>query len=110
MEVINDRLEVVDFFYKNQTLCQEIRSIMSPNQDAQKALQRLALGYIVSSRVLRDILDTMKIVKKLHNLLLNHSTMAKTLKSFETCDDLISFLDITLADLNNTNEERLFRK
>lgn len=65
---INDRLDMLEFFYNRRELCNEIRSLLKATSDVGRAVSRLCVGR-GGPRDLLNIKNTLGIVPKMRNLL-----------------------------------------
>jgi DNA mismatch repair protein MutS len=99
ISLINNRLDHVEFFYKNFDFCQEIRNHLKGCFDIERALGRLKTGR-AKPRDLAAIRDSLHISNVIRGLFLkaNHSNdfMAQTLQKLHNFEPLVMLLQKAL--------------
>ncbi|KAI9300090.1 muts domain V-domain-containing protein [Cunninghamella echinulata] len=108
LDLIHDRLDVVDYFYHDSFLLNDFRYQLKQSTDTQRALQRLSMGrgqYID----LIDIHSTLSVIKAIQQLFQHHQNnqtipiaMKKLLFKLNAHDDLSKDIQLAFIDQHTT--------
>lgn len=70
IKVIENRLDLVEYFYENPQLLQDVRDLLEGCRDIQRSLQKLSLRCGTPVDLL-DILDTIKAIQSIKRCICN---------------------------------------
>ncbi|PVU99236.1 hypothetical protein BB559_000906 [Furculomyces boomerangus] len=68
IQVIENRLDLVEFFYSNSNTRTDIRNILSRIKDFERSIQRISIGYRSTSDIL-DIAASLEYISKISHIL-----------------------------------------
>ncbi|CAO3632913.1 unnamed protein product [Cunninghamella blakesleeana] len=101
LDLIHDRLDVVDYFYQDSFLLDDIRYQLKQSTDTQRVLQRLIMGRGQYTDLI-DIHSTLSVIKSIQQLFKNYHhipiAVKKLLLSLNSHDDLSKDIQLAFID------------
>ncbi len=94
---INHRLDVVETFYKNRILLEEIREYLMTVKDLERLVSRLNFGTI-SPRAMITLKNSLKAIPYLKKALLTEPMLSSAGEQLEECQEAVDIIERAIVD------------